>query len=252
MTPSRRTGGPGTGDTMAAMDGQPSALRAGTTVAVALLTAIVLIAVAILPFLTPAWVGFEQGRAGSAAWTGFAPGDLRAATDSILHDLVVGPPDFAVEVDGAPVLDERERGHMRDVRSVFATFYLLALAAAVLVALIALATRASSMFWRGIRFAGIGLTVAMVVGGAIVALAFDAAFEVFHRLFFPAGSYTFDPRTERLVQLFPEQFWIETSVAIGLVIVALSLAAAWFAGRRLRERALAAVARTAAAPGAVR
>jgi integral membrane protein (TIGR01906 family) len=252
MTESRRTGGPGTGDTMAAMDGRPSALRAGTTVVVALLTAIVVVAVAILPFLTPTWFGFEQGRADAAGWTGYAPADLRKATDSILHDLVLGPPDFAVEVNGAPVLDERERGHMRDVRNVFGTFYLVALGAAIVVALIAFATRASSTFWRGIRYAGVGMTVAMVVGGAIVAFAFDAAFEVFHRLLFPSGSYTFDPRTERLVQLFPETLWIETAVAVGTVIVALALALTWFAGRRLRERALAAVARTAAAPEAVR
>jgi integral membrane protein (TIGR01906 family) len=237
---------------MAAMDGRPSALRAGTTVAVALLTAILVVAVALLPFLTPAWFAFEQGRADAAAWTGYAPDDLRRATDSILHDLVIGPPDFAVEVNGAPVLDERERSHMRDVRNAFATFYLVALAAAVVVAVIAFATRASSTFWRGIRFAGIGMTVAMVAAGAIVAVAFDAAFEVFHRLLFPAGSYTFDPRTERLVQLLPEKLWLETAVAVGIVIVALSLASAWFAGRRLRERALAAVARTATAPGVLR
>ena len=42
------------------------------------------------------------------------------ATDAILADLVVGPPDFDVAVAGTPVLIERERAHMRDVRGVFA------------------------------------------------------------------------------------------------------------------------------------
>jgi integral membrane protein (TIGR01906 family) len=67
-----------------------------------------------------------------------------------------------------------------------------------------------------------------------VAVAFDAAFEVFHRLFFAGGTYLFDPRTDRLVQLFPETFWSETATAVGAVILVLALGTAWFAGRRLR------------------
>jgi uncharacterized membrane protein len=65
--------------------------------------------------------------------------------------------------------------------------------------------------------------------GAVAFVAFDALFELFHVLLFPGGSYTFDPRTERLVQLFPFRFWFETSVALGALILlvcgAVSLAA---------------------------
>ena len=43
-------------------------------------TAIVIVAVAIVPFLTPAWVGFEQDRAQAQAWTGFTTVELRTAT----------------------------------------------------------------------------------------------------------------------------------------------------------------------------
>jgi uncharacterized membrane protein len=43
-----------------------------------------------------------------------------------------------------------------------------------------------------------------------------------HRVFFQAGSYTFDPRTDRLVQLFPDQFWFESAMALGVAVVALS------------------------------
>ena len=64
----------------------------------------------------PVWVAFEQGRAEATAWTGFSEPELRTATDAILADLVFGPPDFDVAVAGQPVLIERERGHMRDVR----------------------------------------------------------------------------------------------------------------------------------------
>ena len=215
-------------------------------IATGLGAAIVVIAIAILPFLTPVWVGFEQGRANAAAWTGYSEADLRAATSAILHDLVLGPPEFAVEIAGAPVLEERERAHMRDVRGVFAGFALLAAAAAVvLVAGIAGAGRLGhpERAWRAIATGMRVLIVGIVVAGVIVTVAFDAAFEVFHRLFFPGGSYTFDPRTDRLVQLFPFDFWAETTLVLGAVIVALALVVAFVAGRLARRSQGAAEAR---------
>jgi integral membrane protein (TIGR01906 family) len=202
-----------------------------------LATALVVVALAILPFLNPVWVGFEQGRAQAPAWTGFAPDDLAHVTNEILADLVLGPPDFDVQLDGQPVLVERERDHMRDVRSVFAGFLIAALVGAIVLggsflASRALGERSRAAFWR--RLAGHGRIIAIVtvVGGALALVFFDAAFEVFHRLFFPAGTYLFDPRTDRLVQLFPEQFWIETTTGVGVVVVVLSVGLAWLGSRR--------------------
>jgi uncharacterized membrane protein len=59
-------------------------------------------------------------------------------------------------------------------------------------------------------------------------------------LFFAGGSYTFDPRTERLVQLFPFTFWQETAIAVGVVSAVLAILVAAVATRRL-SRATAAV-----------
>ena len=96
---------------------------ASITISVAVATLIV--TVAIVPFLTPAWVAFEQGRSEAQAWTGYSTGELRQATDAILSDLVLDG-DFAVEVNGQPVLSERERSHMNDVRTVFRGLWVLA------------------------------------------------------------------------------------------------------------------------------
>lgn len=199
-------------------------------------TGIVLVALAILPFLTPPWVAFEQDRARSAEWTGYAPAELRAATDAILHDLVWGPPDFdATDADGRAVLGERERAHMRDVRGVFGGFGLLALAAlAWLAASWAGARRLghAGRWWSAVRAGAWTLAGGVVVAGVAALVAFDAAFEAFHRLFFAGGSYTFDPASERLVQLFPFAFWSETTIAVGAVIVGLAVATGLLAGRR--------------------
>jgi integral membrane protein (TIGR01906 family) len=216
-----------------------------------LATAIVIIALAILPFLTPQWVSFEQGRSNAAAWTGFTTPELDAVTGSILSDLVFGPPRFDVAVSGVPVLDERERGHMRDVRTVFSGLFLLAVASGVVLVLASRrADRAAT--WRAVRRGAIGLAVAIVALGAVALIAFDALFEAFHAVLFPAGSYDFDPATERLVQLFPFQFWQETAIVVGVVIVACCAVVAAIAGPRARradERAATAPALAAATHG---
>ena len=208
---------------------------------IAVATGLGILALVLPLFLNPVWVGFEQGRSEAAAWTGFREADLRAATDAILADLVVGPPDFDVEVAGEAVLNEREQAHMRDVRGVFIAFFAMALgtvaAAAVITARRGRSGAAET--WRAIRTGALGLIVVLIAVGGAAVLAFDLLFEVFHRLFFAGGSYTFDPLTERLVQLFPFQFWQESAMAVGIVAIVVAAVVAVIANRRL-ERSIAA------------
>jgi integral membrane protein (TIGR01906 family) len=183
-----------------------------------LATVIVIVTLAILPFLTPQWVAFEQGRSNATGWTGYTTEELNAATGSVLSDLVFGPTDFDVRVRAEAVLDERERGHMRDVKTVFAALW--ALAAVSVVVLVAASRRTDRRTtWRAIRRGAIGLAIGVVALAGVAVVAFDALFETFHQVLFPAGSYDFDPATERLVQLFPFQFWQETAIVVGVVIV---------------------------------
>ncbi|MGK2850960.1 MAG: DUF1461 domain-containing protein [Candidatus Limnocylindrales bacterium] len=212
--------------------------RAGSSL-IAVAVAVAVLALVIPLFLNPVWVAFEQDRAQATAWTGFDAPQLRAATDAILADLVFGPPDFDVEVSGAPVLNEREQSHMRDVRGVFIGFFAVAFALTVAAAVVAIARRRSGAgsagsagTWRAIRNGAIGLIVGLTLVGAFAFVAFDVLFEVFHQLFFAGGSYTFDPGTERLVQLFPFQFWQETSVAVGVVAAIVAALLAVLAHRR--------------------
>ena len=202
------------------------------SVLIGLASAIVIVTVAIVPFLTPQFVAFEQGRAQATAWTGYTTDELRTATDAILSDLVVGG-DFAVQVNGQPVLEPRERAHMNDVRTVFRGLWLLAVISVVVLA-VASRRRDRSSIWRAVRTGSRGLVVAVVVLGVIGIVAFDQLFEAFHEVFFPAGSFTFDPATDKLVQLFPFSFWDETALAVGVVIITLAIVVAVVAGRRGR------------------
>ena len=227
--------------------------RGAASILIAVSTALVIVGVSIAPFLNPIWVGFEQGRSHASEWTGYTPIQLKVATDGILADLVFGPPTFDVQVDGQPVLNERERSHMADVRGVFAGFAALVGIAIIVLLVAATASRWSARrtFWQSVRSGSGALALGTVVAGAVGLVAFDSAFDVFHRLFFAGGTYTFDPRTDRLVQLFPDQFWLETSLAVGGVILVLSTVTWWFAARRraVDERSRVGVGRVVEAQG---
>jgi len=215
-------------------------------------TALLIVAVAIPLFLNPLWVPFEQGRTQATAWTGYDETQLQAATGSILHDLVIGPPSFDVVVGGEPVLDERERQHMRDVRGVFIGFFAATLVAALAAVAIAISRRGRPAgrlaTWRAVRNGAIGLVVGLVVVGGVAFVAFDVLFETFHRLLFAGGSYDFDPSTERLVQLFPFAFWQESAIALGVVCIVLAAIVAAVASRRARAASRAGYEAPGSAP----
>ena len=213
--------------------------RRASSVLVGIATGVVILALAIIAFINPVWVSFEQGRARADAWTGYSPAQLQQATGAILSDLVVGPPNFDVVVAGQPVLNARERAHMIDVRRVFVGLALLAAASLVVLLVGNILACGSARFWRAVRGGAVVLAVGVLVVGVVGAFAFDATFEVFHRLFFAGGTYTFDARTDRLVQLFPDQFWFETSLALGALMLLLCVLV-W---RVATDRAAAGVAR---------
>lgn len=202
-------------------------------------TAIVILGASIAPFLAPPVVRFEQDRTQVQAWTGYDAAELDTVTGALLADLVLWRDDFDVAIDTnrffGPVLSDAERGHMRDVRTVFTGFWAIVLAGAVVLVISArrsagnAAARAAA--WRAASRGAGTLAVVIAVVGAFAVVAFDAAFELFHRLLF-SGNYTFDPARDKLVQLFPEQFWSEIAIAVGAVVIVAAIVVWRWAGRR--------------------
>ena len=189
----------------------------------AVATPCVIVGLAVLFFLNPIWVGFDQDRTDVSSLTGYTTSQVHQVTGSILSDLVFGPPSFDVTVDGKSVLDASERGHMADVRKVLTSLGLVALLAALVLIVVGVASRGRRWFWRAAATGAQVLVYGVVVVGLAFVVFFDQAFELFHEIFFAPGTYMFDPRTEKLVQLFPDQFWSETSVALAGAVLALAV-----------------------------
>lgn len=208
-----------------------SPIRALLSVVVVAATVVVIAGGSVLLFLNPIWVDFEQDRSGAAALTGFSSYQVHVVTGAVLHDLIFGPPDFAQSVSGTAVFNDHERAHLVDVRAVFMAFGAVAVLGALVLANARLSSHGAAWFRRAVGLGALILAGAVVLGGIVVALAFEQAFEVFHELFFAGGTYSFYPATDRLVQLFPIRFWEETSLALGVVILLISGVVAWWARR---------------------
>ncbi len=196
----------------------------------------VLIAGASLVLLfNPWWVIPAQQRAGVAAITGLPEAEVARITTAIIGDVTIGPPDFAVAIDGAPVLDAAERGHMRDVYGVLRAFAVLVALAGSAVAVLGLRHRREAKWWRAVGRAALATAAIGAGAGLLFVVFFDAAWLAFHAVFFPEGNFSFDPRVERLTQLFPTAFWTDAAATVFALGVAMAVAA-WLISRRVARR----------------
>lgn len=172
-----------------------------------------------LLLFNPWFTSALQARHGVAAALSTTTPEVDRVTGEILGDLYAdGPFDAALSGD-EPLLNERERSHMHDV-AVLVRILLGVLVMALVVVGVALAwlRREPGRIGRIMLVAG-GLIggIAIVLAG-IFAVAFEPAFLVFHELFFPPGTYLFEPGS-KLITLFPEGFWFDAALAAGATIV---------------------------------
>jgi integral membrane protein (TIGR01906 family) len=86
---------------------------------------------------------------------------------------------------------------------------------------------------RATFFAGAGALVVPLVVGGLAALDFDRAFVIFHHIFFPGkDNWMFDPRTDAIILVLPQQFFMNCAILIGVGLVTFSLILMWLGRRR--------------------
>jgi Protein of unknown function (DUF1461) len=205
---------------------------------VALATMVVIVAFAVLALMIPIYMHGALDRAGSPGFLGVAPAEAHALSDATVGELLLGPGTFVDPPLGdgrIDFYDVAEISHLRDARTVL--YGLLALTALSIVVLVvgAMRSRRVARLWRAMSVGAGVLAVAFVVIGALFLVAFDAAFTLFHEIFFPGGNWSFDFATERLVQLYPIPFWQEATTVIGGIVIAAGGLIWWIAGRRARR-----------------
>ncbi len=204
--------------------------RAARRIAAAAFTLLALLALTLGLFLLPPVVHLLLDLADAAEILNVAAPVAHSLSDALVRDLLVGGA-FDVPLSGEPLLSASERSHLVDVGVLFRI--LMIAGAASMAVLTTLFIRKRRWFYQALHDGALLLgTGAALVGGAF-ALAFDATFTFAHELLFPAGNWTFNPATDRLVQLYPMNFWLLAAISFCVVLVgAAALGLSLARGRR--------------------
>ena len=124
--------------------------------------------------------------------------------------------------DGTLLYNERELGHMEDVKALAQTVLKVwLLTTALLVGIAAAAWHFD--WWSEFRLwlsRGGRLTVILILALLVfVGLSFDALFTGFHGIFFEGDSWLF-LFSDTLIRLFPLRFWQDVFIALGVLSLA--------------------------------
>ena len=152
-----------------------------------------------------------------------------------------------VEQGGQEVsfFNARETAHLRDVKHLFQTTFRvqelsIAFVFTYVVGVFIWAREGSLRRLATQVLAGSLVAIAVILGLGAVALAgFDRAFEEFHFIAFNNDLWRLDPRTDHLIQMFPQGFWFDASMFVGLLTLAeaavLALASGLYLGLTRRR-----------------
>ena len=133
-----------------------------------------------------------------------------------------------VEEDGREVsfFSDRETAHLRDVKGLLQlTFRIQEMGVAYVLAYVVgvfVWAREGSLrrLATQVLAASLVVVVAIAAVSAVALLGFDRAFEQFHFLAFDNDLWRLNPRTDHLIQMFPEGFWFDTTMLVGFLTLA--------------------------------
>jgi integral membrane protein (TIGR01906 family) len=203
----------------------------------------------VLPLLSPTFLRLQYARSDVPPSTKFTPQQRQAIAEAAAYYLISreGIEYLGDMRDnrGVPLFNERELTHMVDVKILLWK----AIAVDVGLGLLLLGSLGVHLSDKGLRkripnhllraaLVTLGLCVASMI---VIPLTFGWLFVAFHHLFFAGDSWLF-PRSDTLIQLFPETFWFNGVQTWVLLIVggAVILGAGSYVWMRAAKRANAA------------
>ena len=150
-------------------------------------------------------------------------GDLRDYFNNDADEIFV-----RVEKEGQPIrlFTDQETAHLRDVKTLFQGSFRVQEASVVFVlayvVVVFIWARESSLRTLATQFLLSGLLSLAVLGaiGTLAVVGFEESFERFHLIAFDNDLWRLDPSQHHLIQMFPEEFWRDVSVWIGIATLA--------------------------------
>lgn len=142
--------------------------------------------------------------------------------------------------NGKPLYDDRELSHMLDVQVVFQLFWTVWKVISVFFGAIVVLTLFHKGNWKSFASAlkiGGFITASFIATiGFLAIVGWDTWFLWFHKMFFAAGSWTFN-YSDTLIRLFPQKFWMDAVFTVSGLSLAGGLLIG-FAGRHWQRQGL--------------
>ena len=191
---------------------------------VAILVLVVLVLTSVRLLLTPAFVQLEYRTPNFPPDPyGFTQQDRlywsQIALEYLLNDEGIDFLEELVFEDGTQIYNARELKHMLDVKEVVQAAlvaWYISIVSIFLLGLWAYWGGWMASYKRGLSRGG-WITVGLIaVTMVVVLIAFSVFFVFFHQIFFDTGTWVFR-FSDTLIRLFPQRFWRDAFIAIGLV-----------------------------------
>jgi integral membrane protein (TIGR01906 family) len=124
--------------------------------------------------------------------------------------------------NGEPAFNTRELSHMDDVRTAVSRAYRFQVGAAIAIGAVALLlglfTSMRTLVPVAIARGAVLTAVLAAAVGVLAATSYSSFEEPFHWLFFEGETWRFE-ETDTLRRLYPDRFWLDTAVVIGVLTV---------------------------------
>jgi len=189
---------------------------------------------------------YESGftRYGISQATGIPNTELNRAAHQIISYWNSEEPYFIHRYGGSTLYNDKEITHLADVKKLIKGLYRVHWASLGVVLLnisVGFLVYRRPFFSRLMYqvFLGGLLTLSLIVlTGISLAVAFPTLFQLFHELSFANDFWKLDPRTDLLIQMFPEPFWYHSTMMVVLSTTAEAIVLAlmgWVTLKRLTK-----------------
>ena len=146
--------------------------------------------------------------------------DIDSINNKVLNYLMANNGNELIDAD---FFNEREKAHLLDVKnlihSIFKVYYFSAILFLLLLIILVcmMDFKVKGIAGRLLIIFSAGSLLALLVAVlffALSSLEFNFAFDTFHKTFFSPGTYTFNPKFEGIVVLYPEKIFFDLLAGI--------------------------------------
>lgn len=139
--------------------------------------------------------------------------DILISYQSIFYQGPLNLPDFVMSTNG--------RIHFEEVKRIFEVIQVIMIISGI-ISIPLLIKRIKEKEYRFLKLTGSITIIVPAMLGFVVALDFDRAFVMFHQIVFRNDFWIFDYRTDPVITILPEAFFMHCFMMIVIIVMALA------------------------------